>query len=369
MENFFYILPFVAAALVGNFYGFDNTVEMLIAMIGCTCLVIWQGRRLLKRGLCATKEYLGGWITAVRHYDEWDEWIHHVVTETRRDAQGKTYTVQVDRSYRKYHPEYWVYLDTFRREVTISRSYYNQLSLQFGTEQRFIPMHRHYYRINGDAQQYNYAGEESKCRILTVEGSYQNPLRCTNNIYKFEKFTPSEVMKLGLYDYPLLRDEDQSPLLGATEEEATDERRLRFLNAVLGHKYEFRNYLLFFHGKSAEIAELQKAYWQGGNKNEFVVCLGMSDHLKVEWCRAFSWMDSPELEVRLRQWFTENDQFNMQEYSQWLLTNVPLYWKRKHFSDFNYIRVKLGLGRQIFLLTLALAVIGFFWYLIERQLG
>jgi hypothetical protein len=47
-----------------------------------------------------------------------------------------------------------------------------------------------------------------------------------------------------------------------------------------------------------EIASRQRDYWAGGNKNEVVMCLGISKG-KIEWARGFGWADSPELQVRL----------------------------------------------------------------------
>ena len=56
-------------------------------------------------------EYLGDYVTKVRHYDEWDEWVHRTCTRTYK-VGNTTRTQTYDCSYRRYHPEKWSYFDS-----------------------------------------------------------------------------------------------------------------------------------------------------------------------------------------------------------------------------------------------------------------
>ncbi len=55
-------------------------------------------------------------------------------------------------------------------------------------------------------------------------------------------------------------------------------------------------------------------YWEGGNKNDFVVCFGSKNN-KVTWCYPFSWADSQKserLKINVRNYMKEvnlNDDF------------------------------------------------------------
>jgi hypothetical protein len=104
-----------------------------------------------------------------------------------------------------------------------------------------------------------------------------------------------------------------------------------------------------------EIASRQRDYWEGGNKNEVVMCLGIS--LKdgiIKWARGFSWADSPELQVRLRQ-YLEGTKFNPEAYANRVESLVKSgIWKRKQFKDFDYLSVELTDTQTTILLVLIL---------------
>jgi hypothetical protein len=102
-----------------------------------------------------------------------------------------------------------------------------------------------------------------------------------------------------------------------------------------------------------EIATRQRDYWAGGNKNEVVMCLGISKG-KIEWARGFGWADSPELQVRLRQ-YLEGSEFWPEVYAGRVEALVRSgIWKRKQFEDFDYLSVELTDTQATILLILIL---------------
>ena len=105
------------------------------------------------------------------------------------------------------------------------------------------------------------------------------------------------------------------------------------------------------------------------NKNELVVCLGMKDNTHIEWCNAFSWSDSPKIDLLTEQYFTENNTLDLKEYSNLVIENLNRGdWKRKEFSDFEYIRLELSNSQCIGLVILLLLYnIGISIYIITNQ--
>jgi hypothetical protein len=114
--------------------------------------------------------------------------------------------------------------------------------------------------------------------------------------------------------------------------------------------------LLFDASQGVGVALKQQSYWKGGNKNEFVVCLGVDygdipqsmlhdRKATVKWCKAFSWCDAPTLESATESWFIANSELRLDSYAAWLRDHLGL-WKRKEFSDFKYLGVTLSPGRQ-----------------------
>jgi hypothetical protein len=70
------------------------------------------------------------------------------------------------------------------------------------------------------------------------------------------------------------------------------------------------------------------------------------------WCNPFSWCDEPKLEVLTRDYFIQNPKVDIDAYGKWLQTQIPTKWKRKEFSDFEYIHIGLSKGQYIALIII-----------------
>jgi hypothetical protein len=124
-------------------------------------------------------------------------------------------------------------------------------------------------------------------------------------------------------------------------------KRYKYINSMYGARKQFRMYVLVFRNQPLEISEKQKSYWQGGNKNEFVICLGYNTKTgRIDWCNPFSWCDKPDLEIATKRYFRENPKMNLANYPMWLESHLNL-WKRKEFKDFEYIENELTKGQAI----------------------
>ena len=307
-------------------------------------------------------EYHGGYMTRITHYDEWDEWIERTCTRTVHDGYDKdgneiTHEEKYDCSYREYHPERWTYVDNYgREEYFYNKEEFNRAMAELGYPKMvFRDMHRDYYTIDGDAQDYFYDGTVAHVRPLTWSRTYQNKVIASESIFKFEDISDKEAKKAKLFNYPSIQDRDQSIILGVNLGKQTH-KKFKYINAVYGRKKQFRVYVLIFTDKPLEISERQKSYWQGGNKNEFIVCLGYNSKTgRVDWCNPFSWCDKPTLEVATKRFFRERPYLanSVDSYASWLQNNLHL-WKRKEFKDFDYIENTLTKGQAIALLIIIL---------------
>ena len=189
---------------------------------------------------------------------------------------------------------------------------------------------------------------------LTEEHAYENKVRNSHSIFKFEDISKKHAKELGLFDYPPVKHNFQECILGRQFSEDVH-RQYEMFNAWFGFQHQMHVFILCFDAaKGMGIAEKQRAYWEGGNRNEFVVCLGL-DGDTVRWCHAFSWMDEPVLSVKAEAYFREHEQLDLSAFCTWLQENVNL-WKRKDFRDFNYLSVSLSTTQNYLLLFLTLVV-------------
>ena len=201
-------------------------------------------------------EYLGGYITKITHYDEWDEWIEKTCTRQvpdGRDENGHTKyrTETYDCSYRDFHPERWKYTNNYGHEEYFwSEKEFLDAMRELGNPPMvFRDMHRDYYHIDGDAQDYFYDGKVEHIRALTDAHSYKNKLINSKSIFKYEEISPEEARKLGLFDYPEIKSYDQEVVLGIDVSYTTG-KKFKYINAVYGSPKQFRVYILAFKNKN-----------------------------------------------------------------------------------------------------------------------
>ena len=360
MNFIIYIIPFFVAIIL--FLFFRKKVvwwEYVVLIIPSLVFSLLIKLCMVSYNVSDT-EYLGGYITKIIYYEEWDEMV--LRTKTRRvpcgrDSNGhtkyrtETYTVWE----RDYHPERWVYInneDNF--EHHISKELYNKIKFRLNSPAVFKDMNRNYHRIDGDAYVTMYDGSVEHLYDITWSRKYKNKVQASqsNTIFKMLDIDKEMADSLGLYEYPEITDLAQNPILGrnVSKEEL---QIFRYINAMKGKKNEFRTYVLFFNYDEFDKSELQKSYWQNGNKNEFIVCLGMKGD-SVAWTNSFSWCDMPKLEIKTRTYFINNPKLDLVKYGTWLNNNIDENWVRKEFDDFNYIDIELSTGQYIALFFLTI---------------
>jgi hypothetical protein len=231
-------------------------------------------------------------------------------------------------------------------EHHFSKNQYEIIKKRLGDNSVFRDMNRNYHRIDGDAYDIFWDKTVEKLYDITTEHSYKNKIKSSHShtIFKHINISKEEADSLGLYEYPPIKIMNQNPIIGKNLPDK-DIQRIKYINAIYGKTKQFRTYILIYENKDIEISELQKSYWQNGNKNEFILCLGVIRD-SVVWSNAFSWCDEPKLEVLTRDYFINNPKLNIDEYGRWLQTQMPK-WERKEFEDFNYISIDLSRGQYI----------------------
>lgn len=376
MEIIIYFLPFITAAVLLYFFKEEVAWWEYLVLIIPSILFTLLTKEIMISIKTSDTEYWGGYVTKIRHYDEWDEWIERTCTREvpcGTDKNGNTIyrTETYDCSYRQHHPEMWFYMNNLcRYEIPVDKELFDIIKRKLQARMIFVDMHRHYYRIDGDAQDYYWDGKKEHIYTITEPHSYTNKIIASNSIFKFEKISKKEATEYGLYDYPKIINLEQKPVLNkygfyVSKEEIND---IQYINAIYGSKKQFRVYLLLFREEQGiEIAQKQQSYWQGGNKNELVVCFGLKPNKTVSWCYAFSWEDTQKMAILSMEQYRNNEYLNISEYSKWLIHNLN-NWKRKEFSDFKYIRITLTPWQYIILFVLVILVnVGISYGLIINQ--
>ncbi len=346
------LIPVLASIILLVFFKKQTMWWEIALLLVPSALLILSMNRIMVSSNESDTEYWGGYITKVIYYEEWDEEVpcmHPVYcTGTRTDSKGNVETYQYECGHQHaydvdFHPEHWTKESNTGHEYEISKSVFLVLQKQFNTKPYFVDLKRDYHSIDGDSYNTDWNKLQETCDIITTEHSYKNKVRASHSIFKFENISEKEKLKWKLYDYPNVSGLYQGVILGKGVDYSTD-RKLQYLNGFYGSQKQFRMYILFFKEQSMDVAFKQRSFWDGGNKNEFIVCIGTDGLGKYKWCKCFSWMDRPELEVGVESYF--NDQQNkfvdLSVLADWMPQQIEKHWKRKEFKDFEYLNVEIS---------------------------
>lgn len=359
MIAFAYFIPALACLLLHFGFRYEGDWTAYAWIFGCGEATVGLLHWAFYRSFTSCGEFLGSLVSSIHYEAPWTEVV--VRYETKTDSKGRTQTVR--RVSYVYHPEQHYFFTSIGSRYGMNRSFFCHVRDLWG-----VFMHRDRWigaNIRGGVRtgcHYNFSDLEptryndNRYWVPVSEShTYRNKIRCSNSIFKFEKISDEKARELGLIDYPIISGIDAPAILSKdfTVPYYADDLFRKF-NAGVAPRRQMRLYVLLFDWKKGiGISELQQAYWQGGNKNEFIICIGLDDSATIRWARAFSWADEQQLEVEVAQELMNKERLDWEFLYHWLENNI-YRWKRKEFKDFNYIHVTLPLRHFIWILFLSL---------------
>ena len=346
-------MPVAVAILLLIFFRKSVTFWEVGLLIVPSALLILIMNLIMVSSNESDTEYLGSYITKVVYYQAWDEEVHcrhSYDCNCSKDKDGhESCSTCYEHAYDvDYHPEHWTKVSNTGEEYEISKQNFLELQKQFATKPYFVELNRDYHSIDGDAYYTDWNKKPETSDIVTTEHTYKNKVQASKSIFKFDVIDEKAKKDWQLYDYPKKLWLYQPMVLGRGVDYNTD-KKLQYLNGYYGVNKQFRMYILFFKDQPLEVAFKQRSYWEGGNKNEFIVCVGINKLGQYKWCKCFSWMDKPDLEVRVESWFNDdknNHSLSLEKFADWMPKQIEQHWQRKHFKDFEYLDVEIS-GTQL----------------------
>ena len=358
---FLIFVPVIAAALLLIFFTKKVVWWEVAAMIVPSAIIILLMNTIMINSRTSDTEYLGAYTKKVVYYEAWNERVscRHPIYCTRSYPCGKstcttTYVCGHHHPYDvDYHPEHWSKIDNLGAEYDISKAEYNRLKEQFDTKTYFVELNRDYHSIDGDAYHTNFAGQPEKSDVINSEHSYTNKIKASHSIFKFEDISEKEKTRWKLYDYPSIRGYYQPIVLGQ-KVDAITEKKLQYLNGYFGANKQFKTFILFFTDQSVEAALKQRSYWEGGNKNEFIICIGKDKSGNFDWVKCFSWMKKPSLEVEVEDYFNATKDLELSKFADWMPSKISQHWERRNFKDFEYLEIEVTENQMWIILVVIL---------------
>lgn len=353
-----FIIPILAVLIVSlAFHKQVNILERILVFI-VPAIVIVAAKFLSIAGMTMIPECLNSYTVKAKYYEDWDEWIEKTCTEcVSRDTSGNCVKERTyDCSYREYHSPYWEIQDNMGKTYGVPESKYHLLvNLWDQNRVQFEDLHRDYYHNDGDLYYIIFDNQFDHTYPIVNRGLYENKVKCSKSVFNFQPVSIQEKSMYGLYDYPKFERYDYNPILGLRDYEAS--KKLSQYNAQLGTAKQVHMLLLVFHDKPYDAALYQEAYWKGGNKNEFILCVGVDAQNQTKWAKVISWTEVQDLKIKLERKIREMP-FNATAIVDTMAKDVQYKFMRKHFKDFSYLTVEPTTSAVIisFIITLIVTI-------------
>lgn len=366
------LIPIIMIVILLLKYSRKVTWWEYLIHIGIAIILIAVMKIIGEKAQTNDTEYWGDLITEAQYYEAYSIWDHETCTRQvscGTDSKGNTKyrTETYDCSHLDHYPARWRVTTTSGWEIGVSKEFYNSLVKKFQMSPAFRDISHQgqcgfgdYVVNDGDMYFVKWDGNPAKSYSLAKTHTYENKIQCSHSVFNYQNINKKEAAKQGLYNYPKVEDYEVASILGGKgiTNLALAEQKIRYLNGDLGPKKQLRVWILIFQDKPISIGQDQETYWKGGNKNEFVLTIGIDKAGNVIWCHPFSWTDVSELKVGARNYIMEQKKLDLIGLSNYLNKELSAKWIRKQFKEFSYLTVEPPLWALIvsFLIQIAFSV-------------
>lgn len=342
---FLMVIPIVAVLILSIFFQKKIAWWEYLLVFGVPIIIIFVAKQSSIHYQTQDTEYWNSYLVRAEYYEEWSTWDHEICTKTVCTGSGKNqicHAETYDCSHCDRSGPQWIAYDNLGRSYTISQFYFEQLCKLWGNR-NFIELNRHivyHFGCGKDGDKYvtNYDNVFEHTIHACNKKSYKNKVQCSKSIFNFQEVTKDDVKRYNLVEY---KDNfnvfDYNPIYGDNNGLAIN--KLKWWNAHLGSFKKVHMNIIVFRNQPIIASEMQKAYWKGGNKNEFILCIGLNGENKIQWTKVISWCEIESLKLQVERIVASMD-YNLPAIVDTMANYVKKDFKKKSFDDFNYLSVE-----------------------------
>lgn len=375
------LVPVVTAAVLLLFFRHRTVWWEFTVPFAISVVMIVVGKCSVEKLMVTDVEYWGNKGITAEYYEDWDEEVpcshpkYCTRTVTRTDGDGNTHTetetyqcgwehlYDVD-----YHPEYWVVNSDGVGCFPTTKDHFENLCRRWNNR-TFVDLHRNYHSNDGDEYVTAWDGKDETIEPIITKHFYENRVQAaTNSLFNFTEVFEEDVATYGLFDYPVIEGASCPSVLGEGPRKGAADEYLNRMNAKLGAPKQLRLWLLVYKNQPMQAAFLQRDYWKGGNKNEFIVCVGTNDQWEVTWCRVISWTEVGTLKATVEGDVAAMPKLDLEKIARVMTTECERAFVRKEFADFSYLTVEPpGWAVALTFFLVVGANVGISFYLVMNQ--
>lgn len=359
------LIPVIAILLI-YFMFHTKVVWWELAIFGVVAIFIVIMKFSVEACQTRDTELLTDKAIRIEHHEkyvrEWEEWVSE---QGYTDSKGN-YHVTVPAHWEtrtEYHPEYWIKIRSNESSYSITSGEYNRIKAEWNNETYRDLYHsdqRHCWGCpdgqqcrcsdgRGDMFYSNWPRTTKTIIPITWSHSYENRIQASHSIFKFEPV--SEEIAKTLYELPNPDQNHNIPAIlgdgGPTQ--STANKKLMQFNALIGprpgpnkdYKKAGKLFVLIFKDKDVQSAIDQENYWQGGNKNEFTLCIGIDKEYKIKWSYIISWTKNEKLKADVIHYVNNqiDSVVDLNQIVQYMGDKCYEGFARREFTEFSYLTV------------------------------
>ncbi len=356
------LIPFALAFVLYRFFAHHTVWWEFAVPFVATLLFVVIMKLIIEKVQTTSNEYWGSMVQRAEYYEDWDEEVpcrHSYDCNCRTDSKGNRscntcymHLYDVD-----YHPPYWKLVTTTNEEVSISEHEYNRLKRLFGNE-KFRDLHRSYHSKDGDEYHSTWPHDSASAVPVTTTHTYENRVKASDqSVFHFEPVSDSNVRRFAIKAYPQMTGYTMQAVIGDSSRDAfMADKKIQYINALLGPRKQVRVFVLVFKNQPIRAAFVQEWHWCGGNKNEFIVCIGIDGQRNVQWCKPISWTRNEELKARVKAFVQDQKQLNLMALANYMQPQLDKGFERLSFKEFDYLTVEPPTWAVILTYLLALGI-------------
>jgi len=338
------------------FFLFNTRVtigEVILPTVACMLLIFTMKGCSTSYNTSDT-EYHTNKAYKVVYEEDWNEYIEKTCTKTVCTGSGKDekcHTETYDCSYVDYHPATYTLIDDAENSYSISPLEFEKICKKWH-DKHWVNMYRDYHNNDGDKYYGEWNGDIKTLITTHSTHSYENRVQAARSIYNYEELTEKDVKDNRLIEYPDPNGYEMPAILSNDVKfPKWKQDELNRINGILGAKKQVQVFLLVWKNMPSDVAEMQKAYWKGGNKNELVICVGVDKNENIVWNNVFTWSEKDIVKIKIRDYLLDErgKKLNIKGLSKFTETVIVKDWKRKQFKDFAYLHIELTRGQVIWI--------------------
>lgn len=375
-------IPFLGCAIAYKLFPKKFVFWELLLPTAACALFIFITKFSVEKSMLSDTQYRGGLIVEARYYEYWSSWVHKTCSEryacgSHYEGSGKNRhsvtdycTRYYDCSYCNTNQPYWMVYDDQGHSWAVTQPEYDRLTRQWKATPKFVELNREIIRHgdcgqDGDMYSVTWDGGMLSAESSTWETTYENHVQVSKSNFDLRDVSKEEARKYGLYDYPEVIGYKQPNILGLDSLTFLQQnykngavKMFEYFNGTYGPKRKLRVFVLLFNDKPMDVAVKQKNYWDGGNKNEVVICIDVNRATgKINWVYPFTWGENKRVSIDLREDITNLDTLNFTAMYH-IVDKSTEGFTYRDFKQYDYLSVDPPTWEVwvVYIITLALTI-------------